>query len=179
MKPPYDDYSKLTLDELEKLASGLVDPSVQVFDLEGIKGFDPSDVLNADILLCSESNRSRETLDLILGLLDLDKDVVVEPLINEIGFSPKRLVENGENPLRAIRENFVRSLNIEDSGSEQNEDIKKRIKTFNDRYKGKKVFGVSHGFFLGFWKKLDMKSENPNTLDRIDYLEMLNFGSKN
>lgn len=176
LKLPYDDYSKLSLDELERLASCEVDPSIQEFTLQDIEGIKRSIVLDADILICSESIRSRETLEFLLDLFGINKEIVVESLINEIAFSPKRLVDGDNEPLKLIRENFVRSLNNEYSGSEQVDDIKNRIEDLKKKYKGRKVFGVSHGFFLGFWKKLDKKNEDSHALDRIEYLEMVNFG---
>lgn len=175
LKSPYDDYSKLSLDELEKLASGEVDPSTQEFVLEDIKDFDPSIVLDADVLLCSESSRSRETLELILKLLGIDKEIVVEPLINEISFSPKKLVVHENEPLKSIRENFVSSLYDQNSGSEQVDDIKNRVENLNNKYEGKTVFGVCHGFFLGVWREMNMNSVSFDTLDRVDYLETLRF----
>jgi broad specificity phosphatase PhoE len=173
LKAPYDDYSKLSLDDLEKLASCEMDPSIQEFVMEDTKGFDPSMVLDADVLLCSESTRSRETLELLLKLLEIDKEIMIEPLINEISFSPKKLIGDSDKPLERIRSEFVSGLYDEKSGSEQSNDIKKRIESLKHKYKGKKVFGVSHGFFMGFWSSIYGESIEPESLQRVDYLEVV------
>lgn len=152
--PPYDNYEKLSLSELEDLASGNLDPDVDpVFVKNNLENKDEWRALIKDsqVVLCGQARRARQTCSLVMDWAGLDLVPIVDHRINEIAFSPIALCgDSSEGTLKVLRKRLDDAIETGHAGVEGKSSITARVQDVLTEYKDKRVFCVSHGFLMKF-----------------------------
>ena len=150
LKPPFDNYDKLTLEQLDDLASGGVDPEIQ--GISSLDGFDPhitEQLKNADIILHAESKRATQTAKQLANLLGGADKLRSDARLNEIYFVPSRLVSKDDpHYLKTLRTKIYEEIAGGGPGAELSSQLEKRMSSLRKDYGGKKVVMVTHGFLI-------------------------------
>lgn len=152
--PPYDSYEKLSLSELEGLASGSLDPDVdQGFVRHGLKEMDEwrTSIKDSQVVLCGQARRAQQTCSLMMEWAGIDLSPMVDHRINEIAFSPIALCgDSTEVPLSVLRKRLDDAIETGHAGVEKRGSIIARVQDVLEEYKGKRILCVSHGFLMKF-----------------------------
>ena len=173
--PPYNDYSKLGLQQLSKLSLQEMDPAIQDLQVSDFEAMDLEFIRNADIFVSSESVRTQETMRQILNFLGLRKNIIIDSRVNEILFDASALVSSQENILGQVRDNLFDFVLGSRAGVESFDSVSERVLSFLKEYHGKKVFVLSHGFLMSMLPlvcNLDLLDQVVFEFMRTDYLQV-------
>ncbi len=178
--PPFHDYSTLTLDMLDDLATCKVSPDIaslpdELFWSEQMV----EEFKNAEFFVCSEAIRTQQTCKTLMELYNVQKEIVVDENLNEIFFVPSALIEDEtEAPLLALRNRFYKGIAENHEGIESVVDLQQRIDRVIEKYEHKNCVMFSHGFLIRLLKGLylhdnDMHKAlaNIDEVSPVDYLE--------
>lgn len=150
--PPYDDYNKLSLDQLNDLALQNINPSVNE---EAARKRIASSVLLKeafDVIYVSPSARTMETAKIINQYTEI-KNIEILDELKEILFTPKDLVDKKKyqrSGLQAVREGLFEALE-NGSNTENLQDIIARISRLENKIVSttqSSVLIITHGFLL-------------------------------
>jgi len=150
--PPYDDYNKLSLDQLNDLALQNIDPSINKTIVR--KRISSNVLLNEafDIAYISPSVRTVETARIINQHTEIKNTEILDEL-KEIVFTPKNLVDKKrykQSGLQAVREGLFEALE-NGSNTENLQDIVTRISRLENKIIStthSSVLIITHGFLL-------------------------------
>lgn len=150
--PPYNDYNKLSLDELSDLSLQRIDPSIDVVYAE--KRISANNLLRDDFdaIFISPAKRAKQTAQMIMSKLNIGK-METSDLIKEIVFDPKKLVTSQEyenEGLNSVRLELFKALE-NDTNIEKISDIIARLFKFKILLKegnNASILVITHGFLL-------------------------------
>jgi broad specificity phosphatase PhoE len=186
LSKPYQDYSKLSLDTLELLATQQIDPSIEEIEWEKYSTHNISFLSyldKAESIICSESIRTQQTATIMLEKLNKKTKITIDKRLNEIWFSPKKILANvseEKNILEYIRQNIYLLMQSNPEKVEGIDLFTLRINSLIEEYSGRKVVFFSHGFLIRLVKAQCLSSSNnfknvlefaTNQAKPIDYLE--------
>ncbi len=150
--PPYHDYNLLSLQELDAIALGTNDLSIQDIRKEDVPA-----VLAAKLqegtspIYCSLSQRTRLTYEGSCNVLGITP---VQPLfdarLKELWCRPSGFVPSPENPLQGIRDHIYPSLLAGHPDLEELDNVIERTESLLDDPALKDAICFSHGFFMKF-----------------------------
>ncbi len=150
---PFDDYDRLSYDQLNQLSLGVVDPGIDrekaLVPLQLLK--QRSDWSSFEAVLVSESKRTRETAEIICPHLP----VIKTSSLNEIIFDLSQLVMEEQfraEGLPAVRVALFTAL-LEGKNVERLENVFRRVEELEKliRESGfRSVICVTHGFLMRF-----------------------------
>jgi broad specificity phosphatase PhoE len=157
LEQPYDSYDALSLTQLDALATQQADPPI---NLEGIHvvSWLSNVVRRAETLkvYCATSKRAAETSEVILDQAGRHEKPTTTELLNEIWFTPSKLVDDEDfktSGMRAIRSNLFDAILSGSKAAENIEAIFTRIKKLDELLSGLGVdcaLCVTHGFYMRF-----------------------------
>lgn len=172
---PFNDYSKLTLQELDDLSTGKFSPDIS----------DNADILlqkttyfkelnKVDLILSSDVKRAVQTAQVIQKYTN-KAEIMVSEHVSEIHFSPIKFtnINSEENPLSFVRKNIFKQV-AKGEGAESYLNVEKRVQqTFElihglDKYY---ILVVTHGMYISLLK-LFIDSNNKLTKDNVEDLEI-------
>lgn len=152
-RPPYDDYTKLTLTQLDALATHVDDPHIQSFDKEKICEELASMLQNGHPVHCSPSVRTRETYEFACAALGLQpRSPAIDDRLKEIWFRPSGFVRENERPLDAIRARLYECLIEGSMDTEPFEELLTRVDGLLDDPELQEAICFTHGFLMRFIK---------------------------
>lgn len=94
---PYDAYSLLSFSEISGLATGRITPSIHPESQKILsKKYDRETLESFDVILCSQSNRTKQTARLILKLANKNLEIRKTNNLSEILFDPEILTNQEE-----------------------------------------------------------------------------------
>ncbi len=169
--PPFHDYSTLTLEQLDQLATGEISPDIQALT-ENLP-FTPTvlgRLKDADFFICSSSLRTQQTCRAIAKNLNISKDFQIDKNLNEIFFRPSQMSkEQDEAPLTIVRKNLYGSILSKKPCVETMDSLQERIDAVMEEYQGKNVVFFTHGFLIRLIKSYSrQKQDMKNALLFID-----------
>ena len=182
LKSPYDDYTKLNLQQSDDLAVDRVSPDVQPLDSGLIIERFSSLTKSVDHVYSSDSKRAQQTCSAVLTICSKNIEVKTEPLLKEIYFSPIALLghDHKQNPLQSIRGHLYSAIKQRKNGVESYELLKKRVEQVVEQYLNKNVLCFSHGFLIrlliSYQKNnfnFDDALDNVKDVAPVDYLELV------
>lgn len=179
LRPPYDDYAKLTLVQLDRLGTHVDDPHIQPFDKEKVCDELESMLKNGNPVHCSPSIRTRETHQFVCAALGLrPRSPVIDDRLKEVWFRPSGFVRENERPLDAIRARLYECLIEGSMNTEPFEELLARVNGLLDDSELQEAVCFTHGFLMRFIKayvEVDRDRKLlPNALNNsppIEYLE--------
>jgi broad specificity phosphatase PhoE len=161
--PPYQDYQTLTLAELEFLGQQVIDPPIDTnFDLGCVSSILKNNSSSMSVWVTSESVRTEQTAKCVQKLIGVTCPIEIDPLLNEIKFSPQQIMakyENYSSPLDAVCAYFTMETFICPKTHE-------RYQQMLCKYQNEPVLLFSHGFFMQYILYQQFKK-----VGRVDYLE--------
>jgi broad specificity phosphatase PhoE len=181
LKPPYDDYTKLSLQQMDQLATHQVSPPIQDIPSTLIMDrFAPLFTTGRSVW-CSDSLRTSQTYLAISQVLNNQNSHRIEPNLNEITFSPLALMDDpSQNPLQAIRNHLYDWIAQRRAGIEDYDLLQKRMDHVLDHYQNTDAICFSHGFFIRLLiayvqsnRNMDKALEYAQGLQPIDYLQIV------
>lgn len=151
---PFNDYNKLSLDELSQLARQEVDPSVDLSKIN--EGMSEKDYLlkKYDVLYVSQSQRTSDTASELSKMISLPSKIKLHEL-NEIVFDPCKLVTEKEyekEKLTVIRRRLFEAL-VANSNIETGDTVLLRIKKLEKILKKTQadaILVITHGFLMRY-----------------------------
>lgn len=154
LEKQYSDYSKLMFNELCDLATKRIDPNINkkststVLKKELLKKIN-----NIDLILCSQSLRTKQTAKLIKKTFKLQK-VIIKPTknLNEIYFDPKALITKKVvgYGFKEIREFLFKGM-LNNCGADSVNFTFERIKNLEQElkhYSQKNILCITHSFYM-------------------------------
>jgi len=163
LPPPYQDYQTLALAELEPLGQQVIDPPIDLnFDLGCVSSILKNNSSPMSVWVASESVRTQQTAQYIQELIGVTCPIEIDPLLNEIKFSPQQIIAkyvNYNSPLEAVRAYFSMETFTCSKTHE-------RYQKILDKYQHQSVLLFSHGFFMQYILYQQIKK-----IGRVDYLE--------
>lgn len=156
LKYPYNNYDRLTLRQLDLLATEKTQPHINDrLARSKIKAHLADGFLaknGVDAIYYSSATRAKQTAALLADMLNVSETKELDYL-REIGFSPKRLVSSltfERSGMNAVRE-AVYSAIEQDAADETSKELVARIgqiKKLLGKHKGQTIVVVTHGFFM-------------------------------
>ena len=178
---PFHDYSSLSVEEMDQLATGEVSPDIQPLNDASLKKENLSLLKGADFFVCSESSRTQQTCSAIMGIIDIQKDVCVDSNLNEVFFRPSRMKRKPNEPiLETVRSQLYASILSNDPYVEPIATLQTRIESIVSLYQSKNVVLFTHGFLMRLVKSYSLHGQNMrhalqgiNTVPAVDHLEFV------
>lgn len=182
LENPYKDYKGLSVDVLDDLSTGRLSPSIE--KLEKIPSCysnnDIDELKNCERFICSKIRRTKDSCLALQNLLQINKEITEDELLNEVYFSTKKLIKNpNNNPLLEIRENFYKDLYLNTGAVEDIENLLDRCDEMLEKYRSKNVVCFSHGFLIRFLNAYKLSGfdrkkwiDYIDETDPVDYLEI-------
>ncbi len=158
LEEPYDDYSRLSYEELDNLSTGKISPGINSNSAKLLRSNKLIDQKHIDIIFHSNATRSKET-GVLMNDIFFSQDAKLKWLneLKEVEFNVKDLVTKEEyqnNGLKLIRPRlFEAIIKNKIEGIEDYNSINKRIKSihqFLKKLKSKDIICITHGFFMRF-----------------------------
>jgi broad specificity phosphatase PhoE len=158
LEKPYEDYSKLNFEELNKLATCEISPSINSKSDKLIQNSELLDPSKIDVIFHSNSKRGLETARLIKKLYSLkDIDLIELNQLKEVDFNIKDLVtleEYKQTGLGSIRPRlFSAIIKSQNENIENYQSISRRIEfiyKYLQKTEKENILFVTHGFFMRF-----------------------------
>lgn len=149
LAPPYDDYSRLDIREMDMLATHKVSPDIQTIENKVIYEKFSGIITGHQQIYCSPSARAVQTCSRILDVLMVKTGYKTDDNLKEIFFSPLELLnDSSQNPLEAIRQDLYNWVIEGRDGVESYRSLKSRLDAVLDLYGDKDCICFSHGFFI-------------------------------
>lgn len=194
LEKPFDNYDKLTYDQLEQLAQGEVQPSISQQTPELIS---KATLLksNFDAIWHSPAPRARQTAGLIAKTQPVEVPLLEQPTIGEIKFTVKGLITPAEyerHGLQPLRERFYRAIGSGTAGIDSLGSIFERLTELKAALASSNsgnLLLVSHSFFMRYafhffvtlagkeFTETELQHEVQATGGRFDYLDGFFFTS--
>lgn len=179
LRPPFDDYAKLTLKQLDELATCMIEPRIQSFEKEKIPQELEYQLKKSKSIHCSPSLRTRETYEFARAALGLQpRSPVIDDRLKEIWFRPSGFVRENERPLDAIRARLYECLIEGSMDTEPFEELLARVDGLLDDPELQEAICFTHGFLMRFIKAyVDVDRDRERLSDAlknsppIEYLE--------
>jgi broad specificity phosphatase PhoE len=179
---PYEDYAKLSLEQLDDLATERISPDIQAIDDNIARSKFQSIINKAEVVWCSPSIRAQQTCQSTLKSCEVDKPCQVDEVLKEIYFSPKVLVKNNPqvNLLQSVRDQLYTAILEGQEGVEDYDELKARIQMIEEKYSDKKAVCFTHGFLMrllvSYYRNgynFDLALKNITEISVIDYLAIV------
>lgn len=185
LKPPFNDYTKLSLEQLDALATCSISPDIaelpEDINLSEniINGLEES-----RLLICSSHIRTKQTCEALLSRYGIKgKEIISDSLVDEILFTPSKMIKDpNENPLLAVRKYLYSSITENNGATETLENLETRINRFIEKYRNSNCVIFSHGFLIRLLISMQNNNgsiikaiENISDTSPIDYLEANNI----
>ena len=186
LKAPYNDYTKLNLQQLDDLAIDRISPDIQPMDSNFIIEEFSSIIESVDHVYSSNSKRAQQTCSSVLSTCSKSIEVKIEPLLKEIYFSPIALLghDHKKNPLQSIRDHLYSAIKQRRNGVENYESLKKRVEQIIEHFLNKDVLCFSHGFLIrlliSYQKNnfnFDDALDNIKDIAPVDYLDLIELSA--
>lgn len=151
---PYDNYSRLTFNQICGLATDKITPNIhpesqkillEKFDIEELKSF--------DLILCSQSRRTEQTTRMIPKLTGKRMEIEKTDNLSEIFFDPAVLTNDKEftqHGLVTIRKSLFRGMKNGD-GAETLEEVLIRAQKLKDeltKLPYDNILCITHSFYM-------------------------------
>jgi broad specificity phosphatase PhoE len=156
LKYPYNDYDRLSLKQLDLLATEKTQPHINDrLARSKIKTHLADGFLvknGVDAICYSSAPRAKQTAAILADMLNVSETKELDYL-REIGFSPKKLVSSltfKRSGMNAVREAVYRAIE-QDTADETTKELVARIgqiKKLLDEHKSQTIVVVTHGFFM-------------------------------
>jgi broad specificity phosphatase PhoE len=153
LQPPYDNYDKLSYQQLQDLGLEKVSPSIQDFDQQTINFINTLKAEKPELILHTPSIRSQQTAEQIIEHLDPSIPHQATLLLHEIPFDLSKLITKEQfkkDGLSQLRSSFYSSL-ANDHTEESFTDLYQRLmslKQYLHSLPQQNIISISHGFFL-------------------------------
>jgi broad specificity phosphatase PhoE len=173
LMPPYDNYEKLSLNELDDLATHKINPPIQKpIKPEIEKLIRKINFAGIDNVYCSEAIRTQETYKSLQDHFPIKPHAIIEKDLNEIFFSPLLLIDSyDDQPLQAVRKDLYSWILNKRTGVEDYNSLKKRIDNICNHYATKDVICFSHGFLIRLLKSYKLQNFNFDlALEKIELI---------
>ena len=155
LKDPFDDYEKLSFENLQSLSKGIVEPEIDEIWAEGawlefkIK-FNFADV---DTIFASESLRTWQTAKLFSSQISVEKTSFLNEILFDVGqlVTEKQFKKEG---LSVIRKELFKAL-LSDENIEGLDSIWSRMEGLRNLLKKTKsnhIICFTHGFYMRFFR---------------------------
>lgn len=151
LSAPYDDYSRLTFEEICDLATHKIDPPIQRVTQSTIAT--QLAEIRPTVILCSDSIRAIQTAAAIAKYIGKQTRVIQSQNLREIYFDPSKLLtkeEYGKAGMQAIRSALFIGMTT-GHGAESVEKIFARIEGLKkdiDNVKDENILCVTHSFYM-------------------------------
>jgi broad specificity phosphatase PhoE len=153
LRPPFNDYGKLTLAQLDRLATHMDDPQIELFAKEDVCDELVEVLKNGNPVHCSPSLRTRETYEFACAALGLQpRSPVIDDRLKEVWFRPSGFVRENERPLDAIRARLYECLIEGSMDTEPFEELLARVDGLLDDPELQEAICFTHGFLIRFIK---------------------------
>lgn len=154
LKPPYDDYSLSSFDEISGLATERITPDIHPESQKMLlEKYSKKELESFDLILCSRSNRTEQTARLILKLANKNLKIRKTNNLSEIFFDPKILSSQEEfskQGLRVIRTSLFRGMKI-GVGAENLDEVlfrAQKLKSELLRLPRSNILCITHSFYM-------------------------------
>lgn len=179
LKPPFDDYIKLDLFQLDQLATDRISPDIQglpdSMDIDLFRGI----LSGCDKIFCSSSSRTQQTCYEVQKLCGLNKSFQQSDLLNEIFFSPLPILKEAVNPLQHVRDNLYSWIREGNPNAEAKSVLHDRIRKITTEFMSEGVVCFSHGFLIRLLKAyiesnmdFELALKFVDSVKPVDYLEI-------
>lgn len=185
LKYPYNNYDRLSLKQLDLLATEKIQPHVNSrLAKTKIKKYLACGFLaknGVDAIYYSSAPRAKETAAILADMLNVSKTQELSYL-KEIGFSPKRLISNStfeHSGMNVVRKAVYEAIE-QDAADETYKELVARIgqiKKLLGKHKGQTIVVVTHGFLMRLLqiallhKKLTFTASDQKQAVNYDYLQ--------
>lgn len=154
LTPPFNDYSKLNFNQICDLATHRVTPSIHPDSFKMIAAkFDPKYLKSIDLILCSTSNRTLQTAELISKLSNKPIQIIETDDLSEIFFDPAILTNQKEfdkNGMTAIRQSLFHGMKSEGEADSLGKTLLRAQKLKEELLKlpYQNILCISHSFYM-------------------------------
>ncbi len=156
LQNPYNDYTQLTLMQLNELAEQKTQPHINQAQSTHLISKKIESLKSIEAIYCATNRRSAETAALLAQSLNKPFPIEATALLNEIVFSPAKMIAEAQYKLAgmdAIRESLFMSIVSGDGKAESLSDIYNRVNRIDGLIKKSRygdVLVVTHGFLMRF-----------------------------
>lgn len=154
LEKPYNDYTKLSFEKICALATTQVEPNINMgFGKSIVKQLNHIDVKNIDLILCSQSKRTKQTAKLISKLGEKNLEIEISDNLSEIYFNPAILTSKEKfirHGLTVIRKSLFHGMKKGIGAETLDETLKRAQKLREELIKlpYKNILCITHSFYM-------------------------------